>query len=230
MAYTGHSQLNFNGIFLRLLIPLFIKSNTKTLIALFSASILLSVSLRFNFIHEYFSHTITEAEMIRLGYDQLYIHLFNFIIGIIMYRCRDQKIELPAFAVWFLLLLVILSGCLRTYLNLSYHNEEMFRYMALLDYAGILILGLLLFVFMNIKLNGKFYRIISFVSLISYSLYIYHFPLLYYVLGYNFAWYITLPVFLAGSVSVAAISYYLIEAPFLKYSSKLGRESRQLAI
>lgn len=216
-------------LFAPILILLFIRTSIKKLIILFSASVLLSVVLRFYFIHAYFSHTITQAEMIRLGCDQLYLHLFNFIIGIIIYRCRDQKIKLPAFAVWFLLLFVFFIGCLRTYLNLSYHNEAVFRYMALMDYAGILILGLLLFVFMNIELNGKFYRMISFISLISYSLYIYHFPILHYVVNYNFAWYLTFSLFFAISVSVAAISYYLIEAPFLKYSSKLGRESRQSA-
>jgi peptidoglycan/LPS O-acetylase OafA/YrhL len=102
--------------------------------------------------------------------------------------------------------------------------------MALLDCVGILILGLLLFVFMKIELNGEFYRMISFISLISYSLYIYHFPILHHVVNYNLAWYLTFPLFFAVSVSVAAISYYIIEAPFLKYSAMLGRESRQPAM
>lgn len=217
-------------LFAPMLILLFIKTNTKILIALFAASIFFSVFMRFSAIHEYFSRTITQTEMIRLGCDQLYIHLFNFLIGIIIYRYRDQKIKLPSLAVWILLLSVISIGYFRTYLNLMYHSEQMFRYMALLDYTGIVILGLLLFVFMKIDFNGTFYRTISFISLISYSLYIYHFPILHYVVNFNLAWYFTFPLFFAFAVFIAAISYYMIEAPFLKYSSKLGKNVKLQSI
>jgi peptidoglycan/LPS O-acetylase OafA/YrhL len=48
--------------------------------------------------------------------------------------------------------------------------------------------------------------------------------------GYGLSWYLTFSLFLAVSVFIAGISYYIIEAPFLKFSSKIGREIRQPAI
>ena len=214
-------------LFAPLLILLIIKTNIKTQIVFLSASILLSVFMRFNFLNDFFKQTITYAEMVRLGYDQLYIHLYNFLIGVIMYKWRNQKIKIHSLAVCFLFFLVLLFGYVRMNLLSMNWTETLLRCYYLLEHAGVFVLGILMFVFLNFELHGKFYRIISFISLISYSLYIYHFPVLHYVGNYNFAWYLFLPISFAVSVSVAAISYYIIEAPFLKYSSKLGKENRQ---
>ena len=216
-------------LFAPLLILIFMKTNLKMLIALFSASILLSMFMRYLAINDYLAGAVTHTEMIRLGYDQLYIHLFNFIIGIIMYKWRRQKVKLPSPAVFLLLLMVPVIGYVQANPNLIF-NEETFRNKLLLDYAGILILGIAMFVFKDVEINGKVYRIISFISLVSYSLYIYHFPILHHVINYNFAWYVTFPLFFAVSLFFAAISYYIIEAPFLKISSRMGKEIRKPAI
>jgi peptidoglycan/LPS O-acetylase OafA/YrhL len=210
-------------LFAPLLILLFIKTNIKTQIVLFSASILLSVFMRFSAINDYFKQMITYAEMVRLGYEQLYIHLYNFLFGIAMYRWRDQKLKIHSSIVYLLLSLFIVIGYIIQDPDIMTYGEAMYIIKGLLGYTGIFILGIMMFVFINFELHGKFYQIISFISLISYSLYIYHFPVLYYVKSYFSSWYIILPVFLSCSVCIAAISYYIIEAPFLKYSSKLGR-------
>ena len=212
-------------LFAPLLIIIFVKINSKTVVALFSASILLSVSMRFSVYNDYFRHTISYAEMVRLGYQQLYIHLFNFLIGIIMYKWKDQKIKLHSSAVYFLFLLLIIIGYIIQNPDLMIYNETTLRLKGLLYYVGIFILGVVMFLFINYELHGKFYRVISFISLISFSLYIYHFPVLYYVKLYFSGWYITFPIFLSISVFIAAISYYTIEAPFMKYSSILGRQN-----
>ncbi len=94
----------------------------------------------------------------------------------------------------------------------------------ILAYVAILVLSFVVFVSLHVKLSKNSYRLIAFISLISYSLYLYHLPLLNYIDQYNLVWYLYLPTFLASSIFVAAISYYLIEAPFLRYSSGLARK------
>jgi peptidoglycan/LPS O-acetylase OafA/YrhL len=153
----------------------------KTGMGLLAGFVLLSIVLRFHVVDDYFNQTITYAELARLGYDQLYIHLYNFLIGIVIFKWRDKKIKIHSSLIFFLFLVVLVFGYVRINILLTDWTETKLRYYYLLEYAGVLIFGVIIFLLLNSELKGMCYRIVSFISLISYSLYIYHFPILHYV-------------------------------------------------
>ena len=187
---------------------------------------LLSIALRFYFFNEYLDNKYSLNDLVWAGNDQLYIHLYNFMIGVFLYHCRNIKIKIHSLLVYFLMVILLFIGYVESDLitGINEYREWDTQYSLLLGYLSILILALIVFAFLDIELNKVCYRIVSFISLVSYSLYLYHFPVLHYIESYNFSWYIFLPIFLLISFFVAGISYYLIEAPFLRYASIFNKK------
>ena len=209
-----------------LLIILFIKNNIRRQVALLGVLIFLSIAMRFYFFKQYLNNEFNLPNLVWIANDQLYIHLYNFLLGVLMYQYRNLTIKIHFSLVALLLVVLLLIGYIESDLisGINNHLELMTYYRMILGYIAILILAFLVFIFLNVGLNHRAYQVISFVSLVSYSLYLYHLPILNYLKAYHLPWYIYLPVFLSGSVFFAVVSYYLIEAPFLRYSSALKRK------
>ncbi len=203
-----------------IVILFFTKINPMAQILLFSISIIVSILMKFNMLSDFIKQTINIDTLARLGHDQLYIHFFNFLIGVLLYRWRHKRIKIHTIIIYFLLILIFCINYIKEDFlsDIMNYREATAQYKLLLDYVSILILAVIMFVFMDIELKKRYYYIISFISTISYSLYIYHVPILHYVGNYNLAWYLFFPIYLSISIFFATISYYLIEARFLKYS------------
>jgi len=210
-----------------IVILFFVKTNTIAQLLLFSTSVTISILLRFNVLNDFIRQSISFDNLVRLGNDQLYVYFFNFLIGVFLYRCRNIKIKIHLLITIFLSILILCADYIKGNVisDIVNYREKTVQCKLLLDYISISILGAVMFAFMNIELEKKYYRIISFISTVSYSLYIYHFPILHYLGNYNFAWYLFFPVYILTSFLFATISYYMVEAPFLKYSKLLEKNT-----
>lgn len=209
-----------------LFILFFVKNNRQLQVIILLAFLLSSIVLRFYFFNEYLDHKYNLRSLVWIANDQLYIHLYNFLLGVFLYQCRHIKIKIHYSLVFLLLAMLLLIGYIQSDLiaGINMHLEQMTYYRLLLGYVAILILAFLVFISLNVELSHRTYQLIAFISLVSYSLYLYHLPILDYLKIYQLPWYLYLPAFLSGSVFVASVSYYLVEAPFLKYSSGLNRK------
>lgn len=209
-----------------LFILLFISHSRPLQVVLLLVMLLISIILRFYFFNQFLNNQFNLPALVWVANDQLYIHLYNFLLGVFLYQCRNIKIKIHFSQVFLLLTLLMYIGYVQSDLisGINMHLEHVTQYRLILGYIAILILAFLVLVFLDVELGDKAYRMISFISLVSYSLYLYHLPILDYLKIYHLSWYIYLTVFLFGSVGVASVSYYLVEAPFLRYSSALNRK------
>lgn len=204
-----------------LAILLFSKTNYKMHIIILLAAISLSAFMRWDIISDFFNKQTSMGEVMRLGQDQVYIHLFNFFIGIMIYQWRNIQLNIHPLGKFVLLFSLVAIGYYEydIAVQISLYNHEA-NYQLLALYVSALLLGAVVFVFLDIDIKHNYYKVISFISLISYSLYIYHYPVLYFVNSFDFMWYINLPVYALLSFILATASYHLIEAPFLHEKKK----------
>jgi len=209
------------------MILFFMHSQVRSIWSVLALCILSSLLIRGSIVYQYLLQVIDLNELIWLAQDQLYIHLFNFLIGIAIYKFSDTRIKIQRFWASILLFLLFIIGYVASGLSediVNYQGTEIF-YKTLLNYMAIIILAFLVAAFLQVKANISYYRVISFISAISYSLYIYHFPVLHYLANYNFSWFLFLLIYLCSSVVLATASYYAIEKPFLRYSALLGKNN-----
>jgi peptidoglycan/LPS O-acetylase OafA/YrhL len=207
------------------LILFFMHSQTRFVWSALALCFLSSLLIRGAVIYQYLLQAIDLHELVWLAQDQLYIHLFNFLIGVTLYKFSDTPVKMQRFWVNILLLVLFILGYIISGISdniVNYQGVEVF-YKTLLNYIAIILLALLVAHFLQLKVHFRYERIILFISAISYSLYIYHFPLLHYLVNFNFSWQLFLLIYLCSSVFIATISYYVIEKPFLRYSALLGK-------
>jgi len=205
------------------LILFFMRSQVLSAWSVLGLCFLSSLLIRGAIVYQYLLRTIDSHELIWLAQDQLYIHLFNFLIGVVIYRFKDTPIKMQRFEASILLLLIFIIGYIASGLSDNIVNYQWVEiiYKALLNYIAIILLALLVAAFLQVKTNFRIHRIIAFISTISYSLYIYHFPVLLFLANFDFSWQQLLLVYLCCSIAIATASYYVIEKPFLRYSAKI---------
>lgn len=206
------------------LIMLFVKNSLKRQLAMLLTLIGLSIALRLVFFEQYLQHQLSLSQLVWIANDQLYIHAYNFLLGVILYSCRNIKLKIHFLILLFMAVALFIMGYIESDLieGINHYQQQATVYRVLSGYLAILMLAVMVFASLDVKLGNISYRVVSFVSLVSYSLYLYHLPILDFFKAYSLAWYLYLPVFLCSSILVAALSYYLIEAPFLRYSARLN--------
>lgn len=207
-----------------LLIILFVKNSIKRQLAMLMVLMGLSIALRLFFFDQYLQHHLNLSQLVWVANDQIYIHAYNFLLGVILYSCRNIKLKIHFLILLFMAIALFITGYIESDLieGINHYQQQATVYKLLSGYVAILMLAVIVFASLNVELGKISYRIISFVSLVSYSLYLYHLPILDFFKSYSLAWYLYLPVFLCSSLLVAGLSYYLIEAPFLRYSARLN--------
>ncbi len=207
------------------LIVFFMHSQIRSVWRVLALCFLISLFIRGAVIYQYLLQTIDLHELVWLAQDQLYIHLFNFLIGVTLYKFSDMPIRIQRFWASILLLILFIIGYIVSDISdniVNYQGAEII-YKTLLNYIAIILLAVLVARFLQLKIHFRYERIILFISAISYSLYIYHFPVLHYLANFNFSWQLFLLIYLCSSVVIATVSYYVVEKPFLRYSALLGK-------
>ncbi|MGB5254500.1 MAG: acyltransferase [Sedimenticolaceae bacterium] len=211
-----------------LLIVFFIRSSIAVAVLMLGALIALSLAGRLFFLDQYYQGSMGLPELVRLVQDQMPIHLFNFCIGIVIYKLRAVTFLRRRWHIAVLIGILIylggeISGLMK---DVVQRDLDMVRYKLILLYLAIVVLGITVHSLLHVQLNQISYVVISFVSSISYSLYIYHYPIIEYLKDFQFAWPSLLVLYVILAISASTLSYYLVEAPFLRYSARLGRAPR----
>ena len=211
-----------------LLIVLFIRSSIAVALVMLAALIALSLAGRLSALDQYYDGSMGLAELVRLAQDQMPIHLFNFCIGIIIYKLRAVTFLHRGWHIAVLIGMLIYLGSEISGLmpDVVQRDLEMVRYKLILLYLAIIVLGITVHSLLHVQLGQISYVVISFISSISYSLYIYHYPVIDYLSDFQFAWPSLLVLYAIAAISASTLSYYLVEAPFLRYSARLGSASR----
>lgn len=189
--------------------------------------LLISLMARLSVLDAYLADSISYMQFVRLAFDQLYIHLFNFSIGILIFKFRHYRLN-AANLIGMLMLIVLVSfsyldklGLIDSFFIQSGHS---LRFKVYSYYLLLLCLGILVHSLLGIRLKRKrLYQSMFLVSSISYSLYIYHFPILLFVKKLHFGWPLALLIYLTSSILLATLSYMCVEKIFLGYSSNLAR-------
>ena len=219
-------------LFAPLLIVFFIRSSIALSLLVLAAMIGVSFVVRLFVLGQYSDDLIGVSELERLAQDQLSVHLFNFCLGITIYKIREVEFFGGRWLVVILIAMLLylgyeISGIMQAAVQ---REGEAVTYKLTLLYLSILLLGLTVHSILRVALSAIIYRIVSFISAISYSLYIYHFPIVEYLKTFHFSWGVLLVLYIPASVAVASVSYFLIEAPFLRYSARMGKPPRQAEI
>jgi len=141
-----------------LAILFFTKTTFKTHIIVLSIAILASAFMRWDVISDYFDKNNSIHQVMRLGQDQVYIHLFNFFIGIIIYHWRDVKFNIHLFGKCILLFLLIVTGYYEydIAVQISLYNHEA-KYQLIALYISTLLLGAVVYVFLDIDIKPNYY-------------------------------------------------------------------------
>ncbi|MCK5889777.1 MAG: acyltransferase [Methylococcales bacterium] len=186
---------------------------------------LLSLGVRLCLVDIYIGSRLNLSQLSWLGQSQLYIHLYNFLMGVVIYQLKERRIK-KNYAVISLLLISLLSiGYIESDLTalLIGHYQIDVNIRLLLSCISTVILAVLVLISLNVTINRWVFKLVSFISLISYSLYIYHAPVINYLEAYLLPWYSRLFIYLAVSIFMSVVSYVLVEAPFLRLSKKMTR-------
>lgn len=200
------------------LIVFFVKYSWWAILSVASIFLLLSNEVRLIWLNKYFSHQLSFDELVRLAQDQVWIHLYAFVIGIIIYRFR-KGMELTNSWRAILLLTLLILGYKQNFLAryLLAHEVDTVHSQLVFMYISHAFLGLTVYAFRNLTFT---HISISYISMISYSLYIYHFPLLDFTKSLNLSCCESFAAYLILSVVVASISYRWIEAPPIRFTLK----------
>ncbi len=186
--------------------------------------VLISIFMRFYFFDEYLEKIIAFVRLVRLAQDQLYIHIFNFYIGVVVYIFRGMRLKLPGYSMYLLFVILIMLGYMSRGLteNIINYQGDAVQHKLIISYISILLLGLFVHGLLDIEITEKLYwKPMAIISSISYSLYIYHFPILHYIISWGHPWFVAFVEYILLSLLLSAISFLYVEKYFLGWSSRL---------
>lgn len=189
---------------------------------------LASVFLRNLLIHQYVDSHWPISELWRLATAQIYVELYSFILGILIFKMKDSRARVPGIAVSGLWIFLI-GASLLTYVAMSGEKRMTFGWMTLvlnLKNATQLALAVLMFHYRHIKLPRGAQKPIRWVALISYSLYLIHLPILEWMKDFQLSLFLQFFVYLIISSVIAASSYLLVEKPAIRYARQLNNRIR----
>ncbi|MBF0302450.1 MAG: acyltransferase [Desulfamplus sp.] len=213
------------------------KSNRNMLITFFII-LIISICSRNWIIWSYFAEKIPIAELWRLSNEQIYVELYSFALGIIIWRFRRTEWRLSNMG----MILIWAGFLLIAFYTYSFYfaigsnsnnvigierlnaREGYIQFMVItnMKYISQIILAYIVFHYRNISLPKIFYLPVQYIATISYSMYIIHYPIMnnFFSPSQNFISAFISYLFITFAVST--LSYMFIEKPFI---AKSRRES-----
>jgi len=188
---------------------LFFKTN-KTLILLSILSLLYLVSIDLGLIDWLFHLDNKASNYLNKLYFfsfQLPGQLIYFISGILIYKIRKESLEISNNMRYALGILIILCFFYFSHQSYFYTSFLVRNFFILSTVSSIFILFY--------QYHTKKLTLLSWIGKISYSLYLWHMPLLFlikkYIIPFDLSLSILIIIFLIGLFSIASFSYYFIE-------------------
>jgi peptidoglycan/LPS O-acetylase OafA/YrhL len=193
--------------------------NRRIIMGVITVFVLLTVSIlvRYDVAVHFFSQKIDLNELYRLGNDQVSIQLYAFAFGVFAYRVRESVRISSAVAVlsWAFL---IINGILVFPMMAHLGQRRPFAFPVVISslYVSQLVLAIVLLYHKSLTIRNRFIAMaVSYISAVSYGLYIWHFPILNAVNSLPLPSPVRFLCFLTFSLAVATVSYYLVEKYFL---------------
>ena len=185
-------------------------------IILFFAAI--SYCIRYFLLTDYINKEIS-LKILTQSHLQLITHLFNFMIGIVIYKSNKNRIKYTYLIIPIILIALLAGGYWYSHMEgvLRYNPNLIQKHQLIYLYSNVFLLGFLVYIGSGYRINNN--KFISFISSISYSWYIYHTPVLMYFMSLNLPWYQLISASLIVSIAISMLSYHAVEKPFLKLSS-----------
>lgn len=179
---------------------------------------LISITFRNFSIFQFFNHAIPIKEVWRLGNEQVNIELYSFSLGVLMWRFRKLDWQLPKIIIVFLWLVLLAIGG-QAYHFYFFSNPVSFtsvEFVVLMNlkYVSQIILALLIYTYRNVNLHHYVYHPVQFIAIISYSLYLIHYPVLHAISSFGWHVWIQALIYLSAAIILSTCSYILVEKPF----------------
>lgn len=204
------------------------KSN-RIMLMTFALILIISICSRNWVIWSYFENKISIAELWRLSNEQIYVELYSFALGIIIWRFRKSGFSLSGkfmISAWSALLLTAFytysfyfaidgkCGMGIEQLN-SREGYIQFTLISNMKYISQIILAYIVFHYRNISLHQILYPAVKYTALISYSMYILHYPILTQIFSPTENFISAFISYMFITFLVSTVSYLFIEKPFI---------------
>lgn len=196
-----------------------------TIVIFFGGSLLISNYLTLQFFYE----QLDLVGLVWLGNDQLVIHLYSFALGAFIFRIRKAEFSIPRNLIIFLWIYFVVIR----YLNLCWipkaaSQRDFFGLSAFINFRYVSQIGLAVMVFhyRKIIIRSRIVSLlISYIAKVSYGLYIWHLPIVYYLNSLNISVLFRFFCYVICSYTTASISYFMIERYFLQIGKKVFKQS-----
>ena len=172
-------------------------------------------------VFSFLAGTLPLDELWRKGNEQVYVALYSFALGVGVWRFRKSDVafsNIGVLSMWMGLFGIAVYTYVyffhREWLPFS-HAFNLYLVMNL-KYLSQLFLALLVYHYRHIMLSGWLHRWVLFISMVSYSLYIVHYPILEWMTSMGWGVGVTAVLYLLMSVAMAYLSYLWIESPFVR--------------
>ncbi len=214
---------------------LMLGKSKKIMLITFGLILVLSIVSRNWIALSYFAQNISIEELWRLSNEQVYVELYSFGFGIIIWRYRQTEWRLSSryIALMWVGLFIISVYTYSFYFTIDgkygvgiqrllSREESYIQFIIItnMKYVSQLILAYIVFHYRNISMPKLLYLAVQYIATISYSMYIIHYPILTLIFAPSDDFISAFGVYLTITFIVSTVSYIFIEKPFIDRAKK----------